>query len=82
VEAFTGPLRRNNEIQSRELARVLNDGKPCQPTGWIAAEWEEYLRLFSGIKEQKAIGEASAAYLWSATAATNIRARIPNAKSS
>jgi hypothetical protein len=80
VEAFTGPLRRHNELQSRELARVLNDGEPCQPNGWIAADWEEYLRLFQGAKEEKAIGEASAAYLWSTTAATNIRARIPDAK--
>ena len=80
VEAFSEPLRRHNELQSRELARVLNDGKACQPTGWIVSEWEEYLRLFGGVNGETAIGEASAVYLWSATAAVNIRARIPHAK--
>jgi hypothetical protein len=80
VEAFSGPLRRHNKIQSRELARALNDGKACRPTGWIVSEWEEYLRLFGGVNGETAIGEGSAAYLWSATAAENIRARIPHAK--
>ena len=80
VEAFSEPLRRHNELQSRELAKVLNDGEACQPTGWIVSDWEEYVRLFRGVNGETAIGEASAAYLWSATAAANIRARIPHAK--
>ncbi len=80
VEAFSEPLRRHNEIQSRALPGALNDGKACKPSGWIVSEWEEYVRLFAGVDRETAIGEASAAYLWSATAAANIRARIPHAK--
>ena len=48
--------------------------------GWIVAEWEDYLRLFENVRDEIAIGEASAAYLWSETAAESISARIPNAK--
>ena len=74
--AMQGPLRR----QSRELSRYLDDGKPVKPLGWLVSDWEDYLRLFHNVRQEKAIGEASAAYLWSETAAGNIHAVIPEAK--
>jgi hypothetical protein len=42
--------------------------------------WEDYLKLFSGVSDEIAIGEATATYLWSETAARNIAARLPNAR--
>jgi Sulfotransferase family len=73
-------MRRHVALQSQSLPAVLNDAKPCKPYGWIAAEWEDYVRLFRRANGAKAIGEATAAYLWSATAAANIHARLPDAK--
>jgi hypothetical protein len=67
-------------LQSRELPKLLNDGGTYKPYGWIAGEWEDYERLFQAAREETAIGEASAAYLWSSTAAANIHARLPQAK--
>jgi hypothetical protein len=80
AEALSEPLRRHLALQSLALPELLNDGKPVKPFGWIAAEWEDYIRLFQGVNGEKAIGEASAAYLWSATAAANIHARLPDAR--
>jgi len=65
---------------SRKLPEVLADGQPVPPFGWLVSEWEEYVRLFGKATTEKAIGEASAAYLWSETAAHNISSRFPNAK--
>ena len=48
--------------------------------GGPVAEWPDYLKLFQRVNGQKAIGEASVCYLWSETAARNIRAAIPNAR--
>jgi hypothetical protein len=79
-ERLSEPLRRHLAVQSRELPRLLDDGRGCKPLGWIAEEWEDYLRLFAGVRGEKAIGEATAAYLWSPTAAANIHACLPNAK--
>jgi Sulfotransferase family len=75
-KAAQGPLRR----KSRELAQRLNDGKAVKPLGWLASEWEDYARLFQNVRDEKAIGEASAAYLWSETAAANIHSRLPQAR--
>ncbi len=80
AEAMTRPIQQHVALQSRELPSVLGDDAATKPHGWIAAEWEDYTRLFQGVRGEKAIGEASAAYLWSETAAVNIRARVPDAK--
>jgi len=80
ADAFSEPLLRHVGLQSRELPKVLNDGGTYKPYGWIAGEWEDYERLFQAAGEETALGEASAAYLWSSTAAANIRARVPDAK--
>ena len=66
--------------QSLHLAGLLDDGQPVKPLGWLAADWNDYVRLFQNVAGETAIGEASAAYLWSGTAAGNIRSRIPEAK--
>jgi hypothetical protein len=42
--------------------------------------WEGYLGLFSNVRDEIAIGEATASYLWSQTAARNIAAHVPQAR--
>lgn len=79
-ETLNNRTRNHVALQSRKLATVLQDGQPVKPHGWLAADWEDYLRLFAGVRRETAIGEASAAYLWSPTAAANIHARLPTAK--
>jgi hypothetical protein len=73
-------FQRNIRRQSLELPKHLKDGKPVKPLGWLVSDWDDYLRLFQQADGEKAIGEASAAYLWSETAAVNIHARIPDAR--
>jgi hypothetical protein len=48
--------------------------------GGIVADWKDYLKLFRNAGAAIAVGEASVCYLWSATAAQNIFARVPNAR--
>ena len=43
-------------------------------------KYEDYIGLFRKVRDEKAIGEASAAYLCSQRAAREIKARIPAAK--
>ena len=80
AETMARPIQQHVAKQSRELPKVLGDTVAAKPHGWIAAEWGDYTRLFQGVRGEKAIGEASAAYLWSQTAAANIRASVPGAK--
>ena len=42
--------------------------------------WEDYQKLFAEGQERKAIGEASTAYLFSKSAAREIKSKIPQAK--
>lgn len=71
---------RNLERQTRLLPKILRDRAPVKPLGWIAQDWDDYLRLFRGVRAETAIGEATAAYLWSETAAANIHRAIPHAR--
>jgi len=48
--------------------------------GALVTDCADYLKLFCNVNGEKAIGEASVTYLWSVTAAANIRARIPDAR--
>jgi hypothetical protein len=48
--------------------------------GFVVLDWDDYQKLFAKVRDEKAIGEASVNYLWSATAAANIAARIPDAR--
>ena len=46
----------------------------------IVTDWEDYCRLFAGVRRERAIGEATPWYLWSKTAAARIAKCVPNAK--
>lgn len=78
--ALSAQVRRHVAVQTRALADLLGDGRPVPALGWLACDWDEYLRLFRHANGQRAIGESSAAYLWSATAAENIAAVAPHAR--
>jgi hypothetical protein len=41
---------------------------------------DEYLKLFRGIKDEKAIGEASPSYLWDQESADKIHYVVPDAR--
>jgi hypothetical protein len=75
-KAFQRHVRR----RSLDLSKELNDGKPVKPFGRLVSDWDDYLRLFQQADAETAIGEASANYLWSETAAANIHACIPDAR--
>lgn len=73
-------LRIEVEHSQRELRAYLAGPMPVRPFGGMIGDWQDYLRLFEGVREEIAIGEASPGYLWSKTAAARIHAKIPQAK--
>jgi hypothetical protein len=66
--------------ETRALEEYLRGDMREKRFGGLVSNWEDYLRLYSDVAEETAIGEATAIYLWSATAARNIAARIPHAR--
>ena len=67
------------EKDRRKLQRYLAD--PRGETHWhLVLEEEDYLRLFSRVRGERAIGEASVSYFWRPSAAAAIAARVPHAK--
>jgi Sulfotransferase domain len=80
VENLTPAYRRHISRMSQRLPQVLGDTIPVKPFGWLVSEWDDYLKLFHNAEGHTAVGEASAAYLWSATAARNIVSRRPDAR--
>ena len=80
VENLAPSYRRHVRRMSRRLPEVLAAVNSVKPLGWLVSEWDDYLRLFQNVEGQTAIGEASAAYLWSTTAASNIAVRRPDAR--
>ncbi len=73
-------LRPDVDRSQRELRRYLSGPMPTRPFGGMIGNWEDYQRLFAGVRGEVAIGEASPGYLWSKTAARHIHSRIPQAK--
>jgi hypothetical protein len=79
-ENLSRDFARHVRRQTRKLPAYLGDDLPVKPMGWMVSDWDDYLRLFGKAGDRKAIGEATASYLWSKTSAGNIRARIPDAR--
>jgi len=75
-DALQATARQRNEGLSTYLNGPMSGPAP---TG-IITEWTDYLKLFQNAGALKATGEASVCYLWSATAAANIYAKLPDAK--
>ncbi len=79
-ENFDPELRRGIARDTRGVREFLSGSMRRKRFSGIVADWEGYLRLFADAGAELALGEASACYLWSPTAAERIAGRIPDAK--
>jgi len=79
-ENFTAELRPRIDREMRALQRYLQGDLRTKRFGGLVSSFEDYLSLYRNAGNELAIGEATASYLWSATAARNIAGRIPHAR--
>jgi Sulfotransferase family len=79
-ENFSAQMRPRVAREMRALAEYLQGDMREKRFGGLVADWEDYLRLYGNVSAEIAIGEATATYLWSPTAARNIAARVPHAR--
>ena len=79
-ENFTEQMRPSVERDMRALREYLQSERRAERFGGLVSDWEDYLSLYRNATDESAIGEATASYLWSASAARNIAARIPHAR--
>lgn len=79
-QQFSARLRPRAEQDAPLLRAYLDGPMRGKRFGGLVTEWSDYLRLFQRAGGRKAIGEASVSYLWSRTAAANIRRKIPHAR--
>jgi hypothetical protein len=77
---FSERLRPRAEQDVAPLRAYLNGPMREKRFGGVVTEWSDYLKLFRKAEGRKAIGEASVCYLWSESAAENIRRGIPDAR--
>ncbi|MGC2374987.1 MAG: sulfotransferase, partial [Solirubrobacteraceae bacterium] len=76
-------LRRHPQIYMPELKEPVffaSELPRVAHRAWLPSTLEEYLSLFAGARPDQRVGEASATYLWSATAAQRIAAERPDAR--
>jgi len=79
-ENFIAELQPRMRAQMQAVKLRLDGGLNENLTRGVVASWDDYLKLFAGVRGQRAIGEASVCYLWSKTAAREIAAVNPEAK--
>src|SRR5215471_4759326 len=79
-ENVADELKAENGRDQAELCEYLHGPMTEKRFGGMVTEGEDYLRLFQGVREEKAIGEASVCYLWSKTAAENILRAVGEAR--
>jgi hypothetical protein len=77
---FQPSLRPQIEIVAASTRRYLDEGARHKRFGGIVSDPTDYQLLFSRVRGQKAIGEASVCYLWSNTAPAAIASSIPHAR--
>ncbi len=82
IELLAPELRALGDRSAQNLRKYLDSPSPLlEPYfGGVVTGWADYCRLFKGVGEETAIGEATPGYLWSQTAATRIAARFPEAR--
>jgi len=80
LDQFSESLRPQAEQDTRDLRAYLEGPLREKRFGGVVTEWHDYLKLFQQAEGRKAIGEASVCYLWSESAAANIRRNIPDAR--
>ena len=80
VEHFEPGLRERMKQEADSVREFIRGPMTTKRFGGIVSEWDDYLRLFAQVKDEKAVGEGSVCYLWSRTAAAAIAARLPKAR--
>jgi hypothetical protein len=79
-ENFSEEMGPGFESAVRAQKEYLQGPMTEQRFGGIGMEWSDYLKLFLNVTRETAIGEASVLYLWSKTAAENMRSKVPHAR--
>jgi hypothetical protein len=79
-ECYSEAVRKKLLDQKREAFAQLEKGPPSALPDCLVTDWNEYTKLFVFADQKVAIGEASTLYLWSRTAADNIRNELPHAR--
>src|ERR1700759_829052 len=74
LENFEPALRPRMRAVERSTREYLAGDMTELRFGGFGVDWNGYLKLFSGAKDEVAIGEGSVCYLWSETAASAIAA--------
>jgi hypothetical protein len=77
---FSEEVRPRIAREMRALEQYLQGDMREKRFGGLVSTWEDYLKLYRNVSDEHAIGEATASYLWSASAARNIAARIAHAR--
>ena len=80
LENFSEEMRPRIAREIGELEEYLRGDMREKRFGGLVSSWEDYLKLFRNVSDERAIGEATPHYLWSETAPRNIAALIPHAK--
>jgi len=79
-ENFAPEFRKDDSLDPAGLRAYLHGPRLEKRFSGLTTTRKDYCRLFEGVKDEIAIGEASVCYLWSPTAARNIAACIPKAR--
>lgn len=79
-ENLSETLQEQSRNDQAALCEYLRGSMLEKRFGALVTNWDDYVELFRNVKGESAIGEASVTYLWSVTAAKNIRARISDAR--
>jgi Sulfotransferase family len=80
VENFRAEMQPRLAREVRALQQYLHGHMSEKRFGGLVSNWEDYLKLYRNVSDEQAIGEATATYLWSPSAAANIATRIPHAR--
>jgi hypothetical protein len=80
LENFGADMEEQTRRDMPALREYLDGPMSTKRFGGPVTEWEDYLRLYRGVRDEIAIGEASVCYLWSQTAPQRIAERVPEAK--
>lgn len=80
VANFESPWRERMHKEAESTRQYVAGPIREKRFGGIISDWQDYLKLFAGVKQEKIIGEGSVSYLWSKTAASAIAQRLPDAK--
>jgi len=80
LDNFGADMEEQTRRDMPALREYLDGPMTVKRFGGPVTEWEDYLRLYRGVRDEIAIGEATVCYLWSATAPRRIAERVPDAK--